>query len=666
MKYIDETLLPRLSSGSNRGMFNTAVYLLTEARSVNTRLRNNVMAIFQGSSTAFTPLMTSEPIPFGNWFGSLSDLQIHGVIDHNNSPYDILFGRSKRGNKINLATCLTSAEAGIIAGLPLAEVPGIALRRYVPFGLNPSTDPRGGADEITLGQLVYGDKALADNAVRLQKPVLNKHIFVTGITGSGKTVTCKRLLQAVDCPFLVIEPAKTEYPELIVQEGMDDLIVFTIGSENGLPLRFNPFEMLPGENLTAHIDMVKAAFMNSFDFEASMPQIFEMAMYRAYRRCGWDIDSGEYDEEAGAAHKWPTLSSFRAELEAVVKDQKFGAELEGNYRGSLISRIDNLTYGAKGKMLDCRQSIDFQKLLRRRVVIEMEDLKSPADKALIMALIMGRLIEAVKYEHRRDRKFQHITLIEEAHRLLSKVMPGDGEGKKYSVGMFTDMLAEIRKYGESLIIVDQIPNKLAEDVLKNTATKIVHKLVAQDDKEVIGDTMMLEDDQKKFLSNLLTGRAIVFTENWHKPVCVQVDNVLTAIDQDELDQKLRSMERATVFENLEAYHPELPRDISLEDFDRFQRIGRKALSVWTRLIGRWRVLKDEGRQAIYERLPRNFCTTLEEAMMLARIFVSEHPRMPIKAASDFEGLASAFLASASEDFSAFKSKFGDLCRHYRL
>lgn len=31
---------------------------------------------------------------------------------------------------------------------------------------------------------------------------------------------------------------------------------------------------------------------------------------------------------------------------------------------------------------------------------------------------------------------------------------------------FADMLAEVRKYGESLIIVDQIPNKLTPEVLK--------------------------------------------------------------------------------------------------------------------------------------------------------------------------------------------------------
>ncbi len=73
------------------------------------------------------------------------------------------------------------------------------------------------------------------------------------------------------------------------------------------------------------------------------------------------------------------------------------------------------------------------------------------------------------------------------------------------------MLAEIRKYGESLIIVDQIPNKLTSEVLKNTNTKIVHRLFAIDDKEAIGNTMALTDEQKNFLSRLEVGRQFYLT-----------------------------------------------------------------------------------------------------------------------------------------------------------
>ena len=97
--------------------------------------------------------------------------------------------------------------------------------------------------------------------------------------------------------------------------------------------------------------------------------------------------------------------------------------------------------------------------------VELETLKSAEDKALIMGFILSRLSAVIRQKHRENDKYRHITLVEEAHRLLSKVEYGDSGSKKGAVETFTDLLAEVRKYGEGLIIVDQIPNKLAPEVM---------------------------------------------------------------------------------------------------------------------------------------------------------------------------------------------------------
>ena len=49
--------------------------------------------------------------------------------------------------------------------------------------------------------------------------------------------------------------------------------------------------------------------------------------------------------------------------------------------------------------------------------------------------------------------------------------------------MFTDMLAEMRAYGEGFIIADQSPTKLVNAVLKNSALKIIHRLTYPDDRQ---------------------------------------------------------------------------------------------------------------------------------------------------------------------------------------
>ena len=134
-----------------------------------------------------------------------------------------------------------------------------------------------------------------------------------------------------------------------------------------------------------------------------------------------------------------------------------------------------------------------------------------------------------------NKDFRHITLIEEAHRLLSRYMPGDNRNRKQGVEVFSDMIAEVRKYGEAFIIADQIPDKMTPEVLKNTSTKIVHKLFAKDDKDAIGNTMSLTDEQKNYLSNLQPGRAIVFSQGWDKAIQVKID-MKTSTDSNDIEE----------------------------------------------------------------------------------------------------------------------------------
>ena len=156
---------------------------------------------------------------------------------------------------------------------------------------------------------------------------------------------------------------------------------------------------------------------------------------------------------------------------------------------------------------------------------------------MIMGFVLVNLSEAIKRKYLKSGAVNHITLVEEAHRLLSKYTPGDSLNQKQGVETFTDMLAEIRKYGESLIIVDQIPNKLTPEILKNTNTKIVHRLFAEDDKEAIGNTIALEKEQKDFLSKLGPGRAIVFSQGFDKAIQVQITNSTNTTSGEQIDEK---------------------------------------------------------------------------------------------------------------------------------
>ena len=143
-------------------------------------------------------------------------------------------------------------------------VPGIQVRQSSPdFHPGPRVS-EAPPDHIRLGEYLSGGCAsmpLSD---------LTKHALVCGFTGSGKTVTVLYLLHQIcvehKIPFLVLESAKQEYRGLCGVAGFADILrVYSVGNENCVPLRLNPFELLPGVRVEAHLSKLQTCF------EAAIP-----------------------------------------------------------------------------------------------------------------------------------------------------------------------------------------------------------------------------------------------------------------------------------------------------------------------------------------------------------------------------------------------------------
>lgn len=80
----------------------------------------------------------------------------------------------------------------------------------------------------------------------------------------------------------------------------------------------------------------------------------------------------------------------------------------------------------------------------------------------------------------------------------------------------------MRTYGEGFIIADQSPGLLDMSVIRNTNTKIILRLPEKSDRELVGYSAGLKEDQIDELSKLGQGVAAVYQNDWIEPVLVKI------------------------------------------------------------------------------------------------------------------------------------------------
>ncbi|MCH6266995.1 ATP-binding protein [Neobacillus citreus] len=417
---------------------------------------------------------------------------------------------------------LTGEELSYVFDVPKEEYKGYELSLTPRFSQNlPYTKG------IPLGYVYDGDKKTT-SIYHLEPNQLVKHLLVAGITGSGKTNTIFNLLKNLDVPFLIIEPAKKEYRGL--RSLIPDLRVYTLGNEGVSPFRINPFYFPPNVNIQQHIDNLKVIFNASFTMYASMPNILEQCLTNVYMKKGWSLSSSRniYQGDGPASEKYfPTIEDLYYEIDSYTRELGYAQEQMQNIRAALLTRIKSLMTGGKGFMLNTVKTIEIGELLQYPTVLELEAIADDDEKSLIIGLISIFIYEYLKVKETDfSDELKHLLVFEEAHRIFTNVNQQGGQEdvniKGKAVESLSHILSEIRAYGEGMIIVDQVPTKLAPDVLKNTNTKIIHRIVSRDDCQYVSNSLGLNDEKVDFISKLTNGAALLYTDGMTAPAHLQV------------------------------------------------------------------------------------------------------------------------------------------------
>lgn len=422
-----------------------------------------------------------------------------------------------------------------IARPPVRELPGVRLVEPPGFDVTPEVGGGIGGG-IPLGTVLDGAGQPA-GGFQVPTATLNRHAFVAGATGAGKSQTVRHLLEglhAAGIPWLVIEPAKAEYARMAgrltdpppgrVAPGAHPtaggLVVIRPGDPDGVAVSLNPLEPEAGFPLQTHLDLVRALFLAAFEANEPFPQVLARSLSRCYEDLGWDLALGT-PRPGGGTPRYPNLGDLQRVAADVVAGVGYGAEMTADVRGFVDVRLGSLRLGTPGRFFDGGHPLDLADLLSRDVVLELEDVGNDQDKAFCIGAVLIRLAEHRRVHHRPGpERLRHVTVVEEAHRLLKA--SASGTPAAHAVELFAALLAEVRAYGEGVVVAEQIPGKLLPDVVKNTALKVVHRLPAADDRDTVGATMNLDAAQSRHVVTLPPGQAAVFADGMDRPLLVRV------------------------------------------------------------------------------------------------------------------------------------------------
>lgn len=427
---------------------------------------------------------------------------------------------------------LTNDEVGKLCALPTKEIPGLSVKKSCRYDYNPISSVK---DTLTIGNIIRNDTELSSKySIGIND--LNRHGLIVGMTGSGKSNTCRNMLKQLwidkSIPFLVMESAKKEYWRIYQYFNSNDFRIFTLGlsGSNSMPLNINPFFFPEGIALQTHIDYLLSTFSAAFVLYPPMPYVLELAVYEVYDDYGWDVTD---NLNLRNIKTYPTLTDLYYKVDKIVDRLGYTDRISGDIKASLKARIHSLRVGGKGSMLDVEQSYPARELLAKPTILEMDDVGDNDIKAFILGIVLIYVYEYYKSLNLIESPLRHVMLIEEAHNLLSNTnISGNDQAntKQKAVEFFSNMLAEIRSYGEGLLIADQIPTKLASEVMKNTNLKISHRIVERSERETIGGAMNMLDDQIEYLTILNRGEAAIHSEGDFRPKHIKVPYLELSLD----------------------------------------------------------------------------------------------------------------------------------------
>jgi hypothetical protein len=348
------------------------------------------------------------------------------------------------------------------------------------------------------------------------------------MSGYGKTLTMLNImsqLSARGIPFIVFEPAVTVCRRLKclkdhsvphIRQLARELRIYRPGSRIS-PMQFNPLCIGDGISRNEHIDNRLACFQGAMPMEGSMLGLLGEALELLY------------DEHTDPA-KPPTIADLQKALRTVLEAKGYTADVYSNFTAMFDVRVGVLGRRSIGQVFRSGESTpSLDQLLNQRTIIELAGL--PQEQACLLTLFLLTAVrERIKTTPWSGQGVRLVMLLDEAHNIVgsstdASPSEANADPRAFASDFFCRMLAEMRSLGVAVIILDQLPSAVAQQVVKNTASKVVFRESDRDEREIVGGAMLFGPIEMEEVARLRPGEAFFHTEGYFGPQRIRTPHI---------------------------------------------------------------------------------------------------------------------------------------------
>lgn len=288
------------------------------------------------------------------------------------------------------------------------------------------------------------------------------------------------------------------------------------GELEGILIRINPFELIEGESILSHIEMVTACLTICYSFNKISLHIIESAIYRCYQELGWNLTTSSYTKTAPKRPKYPSMADVLALAIKLVYRQELSNMDKLLCKAQIEEALTPWILGKKGEILNVTTSTELSFMRNERIVIDLHEFTKDPDKNFYMLLVLVRYITTIRSQGLAHDQCNHVLVYEDIYQLFEKAKEESQSQKSAAVSTIESFINSAPYYGEGFLLAEEKVSKIPYEHLASASSIYTLGYWEEIERQKLREVMHLSAHQTQFLSLLPENECFYYCKETHR------------------------------------------------------------------------------------------------------------------------------------------------------